>query len=273
MGTDMEAMDMATVGQRPMAIVMATDITVMDIVGRGAMVMDITDRGAIGVAIVIDLGVDLPAKSRGLITINKKIGRMVIAAIVLVVSLPISNFPLVAGPFTNVDTAYQLGDYETALALLQPMVDQGHAAAQSRLGVMYFDGHGVLQDYSEAVKWYRRAAEKGDTSAQSYLGFMYLKGRGVPQDYAEALKWARPAADRGNARAQYTLGLMYEHGDGLDQDYMKAYLWLNLAAAGFTEAEVDLRFSAVSDRDSVANRMTQAQIMESQRLAHDWKAQ
>jgi hypothetical protein len=270
-------MDMATVGQWPMvtSIVMATDITVTDIVGRGAMVMDITDQGAIGVAIVIDLGVDQPAKSRGLITINRTIGRMVIAAIALSVLIPtvISNFPLAAGPFTNVDTAYQLGDYETALTLLQPMVDQGNAAAQSRLGVMYFDGHGVLQDYSEAVKWYRRAAEKGDTSAQSYLGFMYLKGRGVPQDYAEALKWARPAADRGNARAQYTLGLMYEHGDGLDQDYMKAYLWLNLAAAGFTEAEVDLRFSAVSDRDSVANRMTQAQIMESQRLAHDWKAQ
>jgi uncharacterized protein len=207
-------------------------------------------------------------------TVIRQAVRKVIGVVALVVSLSSlsTGAPLAAGPFDNVDAAYQRGDYETALQFLRPLVDQGSAPAESRLGVMYFYGRGVRQDYSEAVKWYRKAAEKGDTSAQSYLGFMYLKGQGVPQDYAEALKWARPAADRGSARAQYILGLMFEHGYGLSQDYLQAYLWLNLAVAGFTDAEADIRYSAVSDRDSVANKMTQGQIAESQRLAHEWKA-
>ena len=34
----------------------------------------------------------------------------------------------------------------------------------------------------------RRLAEQGDAAAQGLLGIMYEKGAGVPQDYAEAAK-------------------------------------------------------------------------------------
>ena len=60
--------------------------------------------------------------------------------------------------------------------------EQGHAAAQSRLGDFHEFGYGVSQDYAEAVRWHRSAAEQGDADAQFNLGVMYAIGRGVPQD-------------------------------------------------------------------------------------------
>ena len=50
------------------------------------------------------------------------------------------------------------GDYATALRELQPLAEQGHAPAQSGLGMMYFQGTGVSKDYKTAVKWFRHAA-------------------------------------------------------------------------------------------------------------------
>jgi uncharacterized protein len=47
----------------------------------------------------------------------------------------------------------------------------------------------VAQDYNEAVKWYRKAAEQGNAPAQSNLGFMYENGHGVAQDFVQALMW------------------------------------------------------------------------------------
>ena len=67
--------------------------------------------------------------------------------------------------------------------------ERGDAAAQNNLGLMYYDGRGVLQDYAEAVRWYRQAAEQGYTDAKRSLGVMYLEGYGVRQNFALAEKW------------------------------------------------------------------------------------
>ncbi len=48
--------------------------------------------------------------------------------------------------------------------------EQGDAAAQFNLGVMYSFGDGVLQDDKEAVRWYRKSAEQGVAEAQYNLG-------------------------------------------------------------------------------------------------------
>ena len=52
----------------------------------------------------------------------------------------------------------------------------------------YRDGVDAYErkDYKEAVRLYRLSAEQGDALAQSNLGFMYQQGHGVPQDYKEA---------------------------------------------------------------------------------------
>ena len=38
---------------------------------------------------------------------------------------------------------------------LLPLAEQGDAAAQHKLGVMYDNGDGVLVNKAEAVNWYR----------------------------------------------------------------------------------------------------------------------
>ena len=82
-------------------------------------------------------------------------------------------------------------------AEIRAKAEQGDAAAQFSLGVIYAKGQGVAQDYAEAAKWYRKAAEQGYTPAQCKLGTMYVQGHGVTRDYAEAVKWYRKAAEQG----------------------------------------------------------------------------
>jgi uncharacterized protein len=171
------------------------------------------------------------------------------------------------GPWTvyQARTAFDAGDYATALRLWRQAAEQGHAAAQLDLGIQYSDGTRVVQDHAEAVKWYRKAAEQGHAEAQAILGHMYEYGTGVVQDYAEAVKWYRKAAELGNDEAQNNLGFMYERGRGVVQDYIQAHKWFNIAGAiGFEKSR--------KSRDSVAKKMTPAQIAEAQKLAREWMA-
>ncbi len=75
------------------------------------------------------------------------------------------------------------------------------------------------------------AAEQGDAASQSNLGIMYDNGDGVPQDDVEAVRWWRLAAEQGYAVAQYNLGYMYGNGYGVPKDHVLAYMWWNLTAA------------------------------------------
>jgi TPR repeat protein len=84
----------------------------------------------------------------------------------------------------------------------------------------------VPQDEKEAVKWYRLAAEQGNAAAQYNLSLMYANGQGVPQDDKEAVKWTRMAAEQGYAAAQLSLGVMYANGQGVPQDEKEAAKWM-----------------------------------------------
>jgi TPR repeat protein len=212
-----------------------------------------------------------------------------------------------AGPLEDATTAYERGDYATALPLLRPLADQGDANAQVYLGIMYRTGRGVTrnkaeaakwfhkaadqglaraqsslgnmyefgdgvaQDHGEAAKWYLKAADQGIATAQYRLGDMHSLGRRVAQDYVEAAKWFHKAADQGFAHAQFDLGVMYEKGRGVAQDYLQAHKWLDLASARFPAAEPVLRPAVISLRDSAAAKMTPAQLVEARRLAREWK--
>ncbi len=59
---------------------------------------------------------------------------------------PIST-PLYADDFQNELDAFGRKDYKTAFEKFKPLAEQGHAAAQSNLGLMYDHGQGVPQDY------------------------------------------------------------------------------------------------------------------------------
>src|ERR1700720_4434971 len=104
-----------------------------------------------------------------------------------------------AADFNTGLAAYNKGDYATAVKEWRPLADQGVAAAQFNLGLLYLDGHGVPQDPAEAVKWFTKSAEQDYTEAQHNLGAMYGAGQGVKRDYVQAYKWLNICAAKGNS--------------------------------------------------------------------------
>ena len=118
-----------------------------------------------------------------------------------------------------------------ALRSYRKSAEQGHAAAQNRLGWMYEKGEGVDADYGEAVIWYRRAAEQGHINAMNDLGYMFRQGWGVEQNYRDALHWFRKAAEKQDSYAEYNLGQMYENGWGTEKDMDEAVRWFRRSAA------------------------------------------
>ena len=125
-------------------------------------------------------------------------------------------------------------------------------------------------DLATALKEWRPLAEEGHAEAQRHLGIMYYSGSGVTQDYAEAEKWYRLSAEQGNAEAQLKFCWMYNWGfGGVTPDEVQALMWCNLAVAHFPPGE--RRDMAVSNRESVKNFMSPAQIAEAERLAREWK--
>jgi TPR repeat protein len=163
----------------------------------------------------------------------------------------------------------------------------GDADAQFILGMMYNDGRwGATQDYAEAMKWYLKAAEQGYAAAQNRIGLMYSRGHGVAQSYAEAAQWFRKAAEQGvaatqsytgrqaNARgvaiAQANLASMYVEGQGVSQNNATAYMWMILSLARLDPASPS--YSRITaERDSLAQQLTQDQIAEAERQARDWE--
>ena len=174
-----------------------------------------------------------------------------------------------AGPFEDGEAAYNKGDYAQALKWYSLAVEQGNPRAQSNLGWMYANGRGVPKNDNQAVKLYRLAAERGFAKAQYNLGWMYANGRGVPKNDNQAVKLYRLAAEQGDAVAQGNLGVMYAEGRGVPEDDVLAYLWYNLAATGASDQNT--REKAAENRETLAERMTPAQITEAQRLSREWK--
>lgn len=67
---------------------------------------------------------------------------------------------------------------------------------------MHLLGAGVPQDDGEAVLRFRRAASQGFAPAQGNLGVMYYEGRGVIKDLVLAHMWFNIASANGNERAR-----------------------------------------------------------------------
>ena len=118
---------------------------------------------------------------------------------VLLLTLLVGN-PAFSADFQKGVTAYNSGDFATALREWKPLAEQGFADAQFTLGWMYKKGQGIPQDYKTALKWFRLAAKQGYAHAQSDLGVMYGKGQGVLQDYVRAHMWWNIAASSGESK-------------------------------------------------------------------------
>ena len=84
------------------------------------------------------------------------------------------GLPSYSSDFDKGLTAYNNGDYATALKEWKPLAEEGDVDAQYYLGVLYDNGDGVPQDYKEAVRWYTLAAKQGDVDAQYNLSLIHI---------------------------------------------------------------------------------------------------
>lgn len=143
------------------------------------------------------------------------------------------------------------------------MAEQGQAAAQYNLGIMYEYGRGVRQNDVEAARWYRKASVQGVSVAQYKLGIMYDNGWGVPQSDTEAVRWYNNAAEQGHPLAQHDLAFMYAAGTGVAQDYLRAYMWLSIAVE-YGNSLMIIHLNSISEH------LTPAQIVEAQQMTREW---
>ena len=125
--------------------------------------------------------------------------------------------------------AFLKGDYETALAELEPAAGAGDAAAQYYLGVLYGHGEGVLRNYRTAAEWYERAARQRHSDAQFNLGLLFYDGAGTPGEPdaiakhdATAIRWLTPAAEAGHGMASYLLCRLVDEGRAATRDLERA---------------------------------------------------
>jgi uncharacterized protein len=143
-----------------------------------------------------------------------------------------------ADPIEDGKTAYERGDYITALKIFRSVADvvsdlgqPEKSEAQVYLGVMYERGRGVQQDFELAVRWYVEAAKARNPPAQYNIGLAYVSGKALPQDYVKAMFWFREASKNGLADAQAEIGNLYKYGLGVPKDEGEGWRWYSLAAA------------------------------------------
>ena len=143
--------------------------------------------------------------------------------------------------------ALRAGETTKAVTALEYAAEQGHAAAQWKLGRMYAEGEGVPQDALRAFQYFSNVAnahadDSPDTPQSRYvanafvaLGQYYLGGipnTTVRPDPARAREMFSYAASYfGDADAQYNLARLYLDGKGAPQDPRQAVRWLGLAAS------------------------------------------
>jgi TPR repeat protein len=170
--------------------------------------------------------------------------RRYLVAILAIVSLAFSA-AVAAGSYQDGRAAYDVGDFEKALAVWAPAAESGDADSQYGMGMLYSEGIVVPMDDNEALKWFGLAADQGHGDAQYKLGVMHANGWGVPMDESEAMTWYRLAAENGVTAAQVSLGTMYQNGFSVEQDKVEALKWFSVAVRlGDNDARVHQEYLA-----------------------------
>jgi hypothetical protein len=112
------------------------------------------------------------------------------------------------GALEDAVAARDRGDFARAVQLLTPLAQQGDAASQFQLSLLYRNGQGVPINANESLRWLRQSAHGGYAAAQSNLGAAYSQGRGVPQNHRLAYVWLSAGAAGGSREAASNLAVV-----------------------------------------------------------------
>lgn len=179
--------------------------------------------------------------------------------VLLAVFLLLTNLPPAAAGFDAGQTALHAGNFDRALAELEPAAARGDARAQNALALLYRNGWGVTQDYDRAAALFEQAAEQGLSRAEHNLALLYQAGLGVDRDDTLAATWRKRAGRRGYVPSQSDLGYIYYVGQGVPRDLMRAYFWWTLASQRMdreaAQAREDIIFMMTTHQKHVAEML------------------
>ena len=113
--------------------------------------------------------------------------RRIVSALLLLVASSSA-----AADFTAGLEACLRGDYAMALREFRPLAEQGNAAAQFSLGLMYANGEGVPEDDIQAYAWFNLAAAQG--LGEGEQGRAHIRQYMTPAQITEAQKLSRQLA-------------------------------------------------------------------------------
>jgi uncharacterized protein len=123
---------------------------------------------------------------------------------------------------------WQMGNVVDAMTQFTVNAEKGYAPSQVWLATMMDQA----QQDEDAVKWFKKAAEQGNAAGEYGLGLMYGKGEGVKQDNAKALEYVTRAAEKDYADAVFALAATYTKGGfGVEPNLEKGEFWTARAAA------------------------------------------
>ncbi len=115
------------------------------------------------------------------------------------------------------------------------------------------------QEPTRSLRWYLQSAQEGHAASQYQVGLMYERGSGVERSWEQALHWYQLAAVQDYPPAQFALGELYRFGDGSDKsekiDRVLAYVWYYLSARNGYE-------SAVAARDLMTRVLEPSQLSQ-----------
>lgn len=94
--------------------------------------------------------------------------------------------------------------------------------AMYEVAFMLEHGLGCEANLSEAAFWYEKGAKHGNAKCFNNLGVLYKDGHGVIQDDARCFLCFKHSANAGLAEGLYNLGLLYDQGIGCEVDHNKA---------------------------------------------------
>jgi TPR repeat protein len=114
--------------------------------------------------------------------------KKILTAITLLICT-LGTMSTVNADFNDGWVAYTSGDFKTASKQWRLLAEKGDAKSQTNLGILYFNGKGVLKDYKQAVRLFKMAGDQGEAEAQFILGKIYIEGDGVPRSLRNAKYW------------------------------------------------------------------------------------
>lgn len=158
-----------------------------------------------------------------------------------------ANLGYVPAKSTLATIALGKKEYDKAIQILTPLVEDNNLEAKKVMGVMYCRGYGVEQDIDKGISLIMDAAAQGDEGAKTIaavmnksfaelgnpkamynVGYMCIKGWGGEQDPNKCVQWLEKAAESGHTKSAKILSHIYKEGKyGIAPDKDKADYWNN----------------------------------------------